>query len=432
MAATKPSAVERGRTLFELSAWRACVEAFAAVDEQMTLDDIDRYATAAHLAGDEERCLEELGRGYKQALKAGDRRRAAMFAFWRGHQLMFEGHATESSGWFMRARQLATAQADECPEQGYAAIPEALEQMQAGELVRAEAVLREGRGVASRCGDASLFAILGHILGRVLIQQERVGEAMEVLDEVMVALTAGEVWPLAAGNMYCGVLEACHEVLDLKRAREWTAALGRWCEGQPELVPHRGPCLVYRAEVMQLHGEWADALQEAQRACDWLSSPASPEGPAEAFYRLAELQRLRGEYDAAEASYRQASRAGRQPEPGLPLLWLARGQGDAAQTAIQRALLEEHDLARRAALLDAAVQVGVERGDVEAAHKAVGELQALSARFRAPALEAMAATAEGAEIGRASCRERVCDSGCRSRWSPYHSSRRRHTRSTKA
>lgn len=32
------------------------------------------------------------------------------------------------------------------------------------------------------------------------------------------------------------------------------------------------------------------------------------------------------------------------------------------------------------------------------------------------------------EIGRASCRERVSVIGCRSRWSPYHSSRRRHTR----
>lgn len=32
------------------------------------------------------------------------------------------------------------------------------------------------------------------------------------------------------------------------------------------------------------------------------------------------------------------------------------------------------------------------------------------------------------EIGRASCRERVFGSVCRSRWSPYHSSRRRHTR----
>lgn len=32
------------------------------------------------------------------------------------------------------------------------------------------------------------------------------------------------------------------------------------------------------------------------------------------------------------------------------------------------------------------------------------------------------------EIGRASCRERVYHLACRSRWSPYHSSRRRHTR----
>jgi len=36
-------------------------------------------------------------------------------------------------------------------------------------------------------------------------------------------------------------------------------------------------------------------LEEARRACDWLSLPASPETPAEAFYQLGELLRLRGE-----------------------------------------------------------------------------------------------------------------------------------------
>jgi hypothetical protein len=107
---------------------------------------------------------------------------------------------------------------------------------------------------------------------------------MAALDEVMVAVTAGEVSPLTVGQTYCGVLEACWEVFDLRRAREWTAALTRWCEGQPDLVPYRGPCLIHRVELLRLHGDWQDALQEARTACDWLSLPASPERPADAFY----------------------------------------------------------------------------------------------------------------------------------------------------
>ena len=143
---------------------------------------------------------------------------------------------------------------------------------------------------------------------------------------------------MLVGNVYCGVLEACQEVFDVGRAREWTAVLTRWCEGQPDLVPYRGPCLVHRVEVMRLRGDWEDALQEAMRACDWLSLPTSPEGPADAFYQLGEMHRLRGNLAAADEAYRQASRTGRPPEPGLALLWLARGRTNAAAAAVQRAL----------------------------------------------------------------------------------------------
>lgn len=165
----------------------------------------------------------------------------------------------------------------------------------------------------------------GHGRGRALIRLGLVGEGMAALDETMVAVVSGEVSPLVVGAIYCGVLEACQEVYDVRRACEWTAVFSRWCDGQPDLVPYRGPCLVHRVELMRLRGDWEDALEEARRACDWLSLPATPEGPAEAFYQLGELCRLRGDVAGAEEAYRQASRLGRAPEPGIALLWLADG-----------------------------------------------------------------------------------------------------------
>ena len=120
---------------------------------------------------------------------------------------------------------------------------------------------------------------------------------------------------------------------------------------------------------MQLQGAWADALEEARRAAErWFTEGVLNQlACGKALYRQGEVHRLRGEFEAAEDAYREASRCGCEPQPGLALLRLAQGDRDAAAAAIRRAVGETTEPLRRAALLPAYVEIMLAAGDVEAA-----------------------------------------------------------------
>ena len=141
------------------------------------------------------------------------------------------------------------------------------------------------------------------------------------------AAAAGELSPIMTGIVYCNTIAFCQDAYELRHAREWTEALTGWCERQPEMVAHNGLCLVHRAEIMQLQGAWADALEEARRAAERFTDGVLNQlACGKAHYREGEVHRLRGEFGSAEEAYRQASRCGFEPQPGLALLRLAQGR----------------------------------------------------------------------------------------------------------
>src|SRR5699024_11167893 len=177
-------------------------------------------------------------------------------------------------------------------------------------------------------------------IGQAKIAMGEVSAGLAKLDEVMVAVTEGEVAPVLAGIVYCAVVVACHESYQPRRAAEWTRALSRWCGDQPDLALFRGDCLVHRAQILVLNGAWQDAATEVDHACRRLSDPPGQPAIGAAVYERAELHRVRGEFAAAAEAYARSGRLGHEVQPGLALLRLAQGQADIAWAGLVRALDE--------------------------------------------------------------------------------------------
>jgi DNA-binding CsgD family transcriptional regulator len=357
-------------------------------------DDLERLATAAYLAGRDEDSVALWERAHRELLNAGDALRAARCASWLIFVLVNGGEIARSSGWIARTRRLLDGRGD-CPELGYVLVPTALLRAVQGDWPGAQEIAGQAAEIGERFGEIDLVTLARNVQGRALIAQRRVDDGMTVLDEAMVAVTADDVSPMVGGAVYCSVIEACQQVFDLRRAQEWTAALTHWCDSQPELVPFTGNCLLHRAEIMQLRGAWSDALGAAEQAAERLLA-RDQRATGAALYQQGELHRLRGAFARAEEAYTQASRCGREPQPGLARLRLAQGHVDAAETAIRRAVDGARDLVTRSRLLPAFVEVMCASGHLRAAHPAADELSEMSTHLDAPLLRALATHAQGA------------------------------------
>jgi ATP/maltotriose-dependent transcriptional regulator MalT len=390
--------LKRARVAGTAGAWADAYARLAALDRKRPLSpaDLERLADAAYLTGRSDVFLRARERAHHAFTEAGDLSGAARCAFWIGFLLAGRGEIGPATGWFARARRLVERQSEDCVERGYLLVARAEQQLASGEHEAGLATAQAAAQVAESFAEPDLLALALHLQGRALLGRERVEEGLALLDEAMVGVTAGELSAPVTGLIYCSMIGACRRVFALDRSRIWTQALNEWCERQPDLIAYTGQCRVYRAEIMQLRGAWHEALQEVERALARAAASDEPGVAAVASYQSGELYRLLGEHDAAEQAFREASRLGRPPQPGLALLRLAQGRTAAAAAAVRNALAETTDALQRARLLPAHIEIMIANRDVEAARAACGELRDSVAVCRSALLQAQLDSACGA------------------------------------
>jgi len=396
---TNKTTVERARTLCTERSWRAAYDAFAIADREGPLDpeDLERYGYCAYLVGNESESGKILARSHDEFLKEGSAEQAARIAFWIGFPLLMRGESALGSGWLQRARRvLDDASCTDCVVHGYLRMPAGIRLAMQGDHEGAFNEFAEALRVGQQYHERDLVILARHAQGRSLVASGRIADGTALFDEIMVDVTEDAASPIIVGAVYCSVLTACNDIFDFRRAQEWADVLHEWCETQPDIVPHRGECLVRHAELVRFHGGWSDAMNLVTQASAWLNDPPNQPAAGAAFYQQGELHRLRGDFARAEESYRTANQRGRRPQPGLALLRLAQGRIDDAVGSIRQTVADARSRAQRSVALAAAVEILLEANDVRGARDAADELGRIAMELPAPFLKAAAAHALGA------------------------------------
>lgn len=319
--------VARGRQACADAAWLDASAHLSRADAEAPLEpaDLELLATASYMLANDAVYAACLERAHHAYVAAGNIRRAVWCAFWIGHNRLFRGDSVQASGWFARGHRLLGDQ--DCVEAGYLLIPAWLMEMGRGDFEQGHATAVRAEKVGERFGDADLAWLARDDQGRALLNLGRVDEGLRLVDEAMIAATSGELSPIVTGIVYCNTLAFCQDALEVAHAREWMLALVRWCDSQPSMVEHNGLCQVHRAEVLELGGAWADALDAAGLAADRFDQGVLNQfATGRARYRQGEIHRLRGDVDAAEHAFREAGVHGYEPQPGLALLRLGTGR----------------------------------------------------------------------------------------------------------
>jgi DNA-binding CsgD family transcriptional regulator len=366
--------------------WSGAYNAYAALASR-TGDDAEGLAEAAWWLGRMTESIDLYAEAFRAHGEVGDQHGAARTSFQLAVATRLLGERAQSVGWLRRCERVLESVPDG-PEHGYPLYLHISSLLHRGELDAAVDLARRMHDIGRRFDEPTLMALAVYFQGRARIKQARVSEGLALLDESMVAALSDRLQPMWTGAIYCGLMDACNELRDTRRAAEWTEATRRWVAPLPLTSLYPGICRVHRAQVLQTQGSWQQAEEEAIGACrDMLGVDVFV--VADGHYEVGEVRRLRGDLAGAEEAYLQAHEYGRDPQPGLALLRLAQGRVEAAASSIAAAIAAGAGSRLEQAPLHAAqVGIALAGGDLALAETSAAEVVATASAFDSPALRA--------------------------------------------
>ncbi len=389
--------LDEARAAYDERAWQRAYDEFAAAETAAPLgaEDYNRFAVTAHLLARMPEYFAIRERAYRSLLDRGDRVDAAEAAIWLGTQKLAQGEVAEGGGWVARATRLVGEDDTDSRAAAFLNVAGAFEAAGSGDFERAAGLSEKCVRAARRLGSPEYTALSLHQQGQFLLAAGHIDEGLACMDEAMLGVASGDCSALVEGIIYCGVIEGCWSIYELTRAQQWTAAMTQWAAAQSDLTSFTGECKVRRAELKQLNGRWAEALDELDGVSvddrdRWAAGrAASVRG---------NLDRLLGRFDSAEEHFAAASKLGEDPQPGLALLRLARGSLQAAAAMARRSLAETQQSGKRIQLLRAATEILLAVGETEAAEGTARELCDLAIVNRSPVVIALGQYAQASVL----------------------------------
>ena len=393
----RPADCATGDQFLSRGAWSEARRAFeSALYARESPEALEGLGLAAWWLDDADVVFDARERAYRLYSERGDRRSAARVAVWLAWDAWaFRGEYAIANGWLERARSLLSALPD-CSEHAWLAVREgSMCLMEEGDPDRAHSLAAEGIRIARQNRNIDLEMLGLSVQGMALVASGAVSEGMRRLDEVNVAVVAGELTDLVAiGLSCCYMIAACERVRDYDRAVQWCARLkvfsAKW-----GLRPLFAVCRTQYASICMWRGTWLEAEQELIAAGDELAA-SRPAMMPDAIVRLAELRRRQGRLMEAASLFEQAGMHG-LAMLGCAELAFDRGDMRAAAEHVDRYLrrVPTQNRTDRAAGLELLVRAQAVLGDLDGARTALAELGAITSLVATLPLKAATSLASG-------------------------------------